>query len=132
MAELSTVKSAEIIYNVVHPATDEVIGVIVTLISINDERMKKIKRQIIDRRMKLEARGKHMSAEDVEENGNNLTFSAMTGWSWEKDADGDAALFHGKKPEFTRENVMQVFNELPWFKDQLDAKISETKDFFVK
>lgn len=132
MADLSTIKPAEIMLKIKHPATGRYIGVTVTVMSMFDERLKGVVRQIQDQRLRLEARGKHFKSEDIEDNGTEIAFRAMTGWVWEKDEDGEDATFHGKVPEFTKPVVKQVFTELPWFKNQIDVAISEEKDFFQR
>ena len=65
----SLTPASEILINIKHPATGEPIGVTVSIMSIDDERMKPIKRQIQDRKLKLEQRGKNFKAEEIEENG---------------------------------------------------------------
>lgn len=130
MAELSSIKPSEILLKILHPATGKYIGVTVSLMSITDERMKPVLNHIRNEKLRLEARGKNFKAEQIDENGVDIAFRAMTGWVWEKDDDGDDATFHGKKPEYTPANIKAVLAELPWFKSQIDTKISEEKDFF--
>jgi len=127
MTDISAIKSAERMVEIVHPATKEPLEIRVTLMSLDDERMKKIKRSITDRRLHLEARGKHFKADEIEDNRNALAFSAMTGWEWY----GKDVSFKGKKPDFNRASVYAVFDELNWFRDQIETEISETKDFFA-
>lgn len=124
--DISVIKSSERIIEILHPASKEPLGIRVTLMSLDDERMKKIKRSILDRRLHLEARAKHFKAEEIEDNRNALIFSAMTGWEFY----GEDATFKGEKPVFNRKNVYAVFDELEWFRDQLDEEIGDTKAFF--
>lgn len=132
MADLSTVKPETVLHTINYPGTLRSTGVTVELMSLDDERMKKIKRAIIDKRQKLDQRGKTFSAEDIDSNSAELCFNAMLGWTWGKDEDGDEAVFHGEKPAFNRASVMAVFAELPWFKEQIDIKIGERESFFSK
>ncbi|AHJ10712.1 hypothetical protein P106B_29 [Rhizobium phage vB_RglS_P106B] len=132
MADLSQLKPAEIILKIKHPATGRLTGVTVTIMSMFDERMKSFVRQIQDQRLRLEARGKHFKSEEIEDNGIELAFRAMTDWHWGTDEDGEEATFKGKKPEFDKATVKQVLTELPWFKNQIDVAISEEKDFFQR
>ena len=125
--DISGIKSSERIIEMMHPATKELLGIRVSLMSLDDPRMKKIKRKITDDRLHLEARGKHFKAEQIDDNRNALTFGAMTGWDWY----GQDVTFKGQKPEFNRANVYSVFDELTWFRDQLDEEIGETKAFFA-
>lgn len=138
--EISSFKPSERVIEMMSPTRNPVrIGVRVSLISIADPRMKKIKRKIQDRKLYLEARGKNFKADEIEENRSDITFEAMTGWEWYKidkdgneSADGEQATFHGKVPAFNRVEVYAVFDELSWFRDQIDEAIGEEKDFFVQ
>lgn len=127
MTDISAIKTVERVVEITHPATKEPLGIRVSLMSIDDPRMKKLKRQITDRRLQLEARGKHFKADDIDENRNALAFSAMTGWEWY----GKDVSFKGNKPAFDRVSVYAVFDELTWFRDHIETEISETKDFFA-
>lgn len=140
--DISNIKTTERVLEILHPATKEQLGIRVTLMSLDDDRMKKTKRQITDRRLHLEARGKHFKADEIDDNRNNIAFGAMTGWEWyeqkeQKDANGKIVLpfreqpkFNGKVPDFNRANVSAVFDQLSWFREQIEEAISETKDFF--
>lgn len=123
--DISEIKTSERIIEIVHPKTNELIGVRVTIMGLNDPRLKKIKRKITDERLRLDARNKNFKADDIEENTYAIVFGAMTGWDWYGDVD-----FKGKKPEFNRASVIQVFEELPWFLTQIDEAIGDEKAFF--
>lgn len=124
--DISGIKSSERIFQIKHPASGEDLGISISLMSYDDARMKKIRRRILDRRLHLDARGKHIKAEEIDENSNELCFSAMTGWDWSGDAN-----FRGKKPEFNRVAVFEVFQDLPWFRDQIDEALGDEKSFFA-
>lgn len=138
--DISVFKPSERVIEIVSPNRNAVnLGIRVSLMSIADERMKKIKRKIQDRKLHLEARGKNFKADEIEDNRNDITFEAMTGWEWykiDKDgnetADGEQATFLGKVPQFTRRDVYAVFDALSWFRDQIDEAIGEEKDFFAQ
>lgn len=139
MADLSTIKPVERMVEILHPNTDKPVGLRVTLMSMLDPRMKKLKRQLQDERNKRAQRGKIFKAEETEENQNKLVFAAMTGWFWynptgkkgDEGFDDEADLnFHGKKPEFNQKNVYDVFNELEWVVNQLVDAIDDEKAFF--
>lgn len=123
--DISEIKGSELVHRMVHPGNGEDLGIIVTLVSLDDDRVKKIRRRVTDRRLHLEARGKSFKAEELDENMNNVVFACMTGWTWEGEA-----TFHGKKPEFNFHTVNAVFNELPWFLTQLRDRLNEETDFY--
>jgi len=111
---------------ITHPGTEEPLNITVSVLSISDPAMKKIKRKIQDERLTLERKGKNFKSDEIEENRNILTLSAMTGWKWGKDAK-----FNGEVPEFNRKNVLSVFEELPWFRDQVEEAVSDESAFFT-
>lgn len=128
--ELATVKPNEATLEIVHPGNGEKLGITVTLRSLDDEAMKSTKRKIQDAAIALQKKGKLFSSEEIDNNQNTLLFNAMTGWVWGKDENGEEVTFNGAKPAFTQTNVLRVFNELPWFRDQISEKVGETKSFF--
>lgn len=130
MADLSSIKSGDRTIDIFHPGTKQFIGVKVSLVSLDDDRLTSVKRKITDRRLYLEARGKPFKAEEIDENMNNLIFTAMTGWVWGKDANGDPALWEGKVPDFDRRTVYDVFTKASWFRKQINEEIGETESFF--
>lgn len=142
MVDISAIKPSERVLELHHPADEtQLLGIRVSLVSINDPRMKKLKRRIQDEKARLERAGKILKAEDIEENADELLFNAMTGWQWynptgEKgDADYDENAmpeFKGKQPEFNRANVLAILREpgAEWFAEQISAAISDEKSFF--
>lgn len=139
MSDLTQIVPTDRSIEILHPATGETLGVRVGLVSIDDDRLTKVKRAITDRRIHLDARGKSFKAEEIEDNRNQILFTAMTGWDWynptgkegDKDYDADAMPdFNGDVPDFNRKNVMDVFAKLPWFADQINEAIGDTRAFF--
>src|SRR6185437_11897261 len=106
MSDISAYKPSERTIEIVSPGRNpQKIGVRVSLMSIADERMKGIKRRITDRKLFLDARGKHFKSVELEENSDDVSFEAMTGWEWYKvdkngneSADGEQTTFHGSVP----------------------------------
>lgn len=137
MTDIANIKPVERVVDILHPATKELLGVRVSLVSFDDERMKRVKRNITDRRLSLDAKGKNFKAEEMEDNTNSLLFSAMTGWEWYEVVDdkgrvtAEQPTFNGEVPPFNRGKVIQVFTELPWFRFQIDEAIGDDQAFFV-
>jgi hypothetical protein len=123
--DLANLKPVERIIDIVHPSTGEKIGVSVTVLSINDEKMAAAKRRIQNKKLELDRRGKTFKADDLEENEMELLTTAITGWNWEGDVD-----FHGEKPAFNEKNVKAVLKELTWFKEQIMEAVGDEKAFF--
>lgn len=137
--DISGVLPGERIVEIKHPGTAEPIGIRVTVCSIDDDRLRDLKRRITDERFKLEARGKTMKAEDIEANAQKLIFTASRGWEWYNPTgkEGDPGYdpdampdFKGEVPDFNQRNFYAVITTLPWFSQQLHEAVGETKDFF--
>jgi len=124
--DIKDLKPVERVIEIVHPVTGENIGIKVSLLSLKDERMKRIKRKLVDERLMLESKGKTLKSEDIERNGDVLLFNAMTGWEWYGDI-----TFNGEKPAFNRKNVMEILDQLVFFKDQLEEAINDEQAFFT-
>lgn len=123
--DISTLKPSERVVEILNPATGEELGIKVSVLSVNDPELKRIKRKFTDERLRLESKGKTFKAVDIESNEDELLFSAMKGWVWEKDTS-----FKGEKPDFNRKNVFAVFEELPWFRTQVAVAVGEEEAFF--
>lgn len=137
--DLSQIKPSERTIEIEHPASGQPIGVRVTLLSIDDDRMKRIKRNITDESLKLQAKGKAFKAEELERNTNTLMFTGTTGWEWYNPtgAEGDDGYdadampsFEGEVPTYNQKNFLAVTGALPWFGTQIQEAIGETKAFF--
>lgn len=138
--ELFDIKPSERVIEIVSPAADKnPIGIRVTIVHIDDDRLKKLKRSIQDERIRLETKGKFLKTETIENNLNELTYAAMTGWEWynptgkkgDKGFDENAALtIDGKVPPFDKKNVFQIFDKLPWFLEQVSREIGDQEAFF--
>lgn len=129
--DLNTLKPTERFVEIEHPKTGLPIGIKVSIVSINDDRMKRVKRKIQDERIRLESRGKGFKSEEIEDNRLILCFTAMTGWEWGKNPSTDEDVtFNGSKPEFNMKNVREVFSALPWFQTQVEEAISDEAAFF--
>ena len=126
MVDLSTIKPNDRTIEITNPGTGENLGVRVTVMSYDDDRLKRIRRQLTDKRFADDQKRKPLKSEQVEENGNMLLFSAMTGWEWYDDA-----TFSGDVPDFNRKNVFAVFDALPWFRAQVDTAVADEEAFFI-
>lgn len=145
--DLAEITPVEEILEIVHPRSNAMVGIKVSLRSLDDPAMKKVKLKIQNDEKNLSRRGKAFTAEQEEANTNLLAFTAMSGWTWTgittvqpaRTVDGieipavthfEDALFHGDKPAFNVANVYKVFAEITWFRDQIVEKIGDTKSFF--
>lgn len=137
--DLATIKPSERVIEILHPATELPVGIRVSLLSIEDDRMKAIRRQITDNSLKMQAKNKAFKAEELERNQNMLMFTGTTGWEWynpsgdkdDKGHDPDAMPdFNGEVPAYNQKNFLAVAGDLYWFADQVQEGIGDTKAFF--
>lgn len=138
--DIGNIKPTERTVEIKHPGTGQPLGVRVTVMSINDDRLSRQKRAFRDEANRLASKGKYMKADQEEENSNMLLFAATTGWTWynptgeEGDAGYDADAmpqFNGGQPEYNQRNFFEVVRNLPWFGAQLIAEIDDEKGFFT-
>lgn len=137
--DLAKIKPSDRTIEILHPATELPIGLRVTLLSIEDDSMKAIRRQITDNSLKLQAKGKAFKADELERNQHMLMFKATTGWEWYNPtgAEGDSGYdpdampdFNGEQPAYNQKNFLDLATELYWFTEQVQEAIGETKAFF--
>ena len=140
MADISSIKPVERSIEIKDPASGNLLGIRVTVMSIEDDRLKRIKRDITDESLRLQSRQKRFKMADIEANENRILFAASLGWEWynptgkegDDGYDPDAMPeFHGEVPEYNQKNFMAVIKELSWFAGQLRNEIDEEKAFFV-
>lgn len=132
MPDLANMKPTERRIDLKSPHNDQFkIGVCVTMMSLDDDRLKVLRRSFQDEANKKAQRGKFVPAEQTDENLTRLIIAAMTGWDWGKDDNDEDAVFNGTKPEFKESKIREVFNTIGWFRDQLNEELGDTKAFFT-
>lgn len=141
MVDLATMKPTERSIEIIDPSTELPVGIRVDLVSIDDERLTKIKRGITDAQNKLAQRGKYFKSDELEANTHRLIFEAMLDWHWYNPTgkEGDEKFdpeamptYNGKVPDFTQRNVYEILENLTWFKKQIIEEIEDEKAFFTK
>jgi len=123
--DLNDLKPSERTLEILSPKTGLEVGIRIFLCSLEDEKLKKLKRKIRDQQIHLEQRGKGFKSEEIEENAKALIFAAMTGWEWY----GDITL-DGKVPEFNQKNVYYVLDEFYFFRKQIEEAFGDEASFF--
>lgn len=140
MTDITQLQLPERTLEIIHPGTNQPFGIRVTLMHINDERLAAVKRNILDRRLYLEARGKTFKATEIDENELNILFTGMVGWEWYNPTgvEGDKGFdpsrqpsFEGDEhPSFNRPTVASLMTKVAWFKTQINEAMGELKEFF--
>lgn len=138
--ELTALKPTERSIEIISPATGQPLGVRVRVVSLEDERLERVKRQINDEALRLQGKGKSFKAHEVERNAKTIMFTGTLGWEWynptgaegDEGYDADATpTYKGEIPAFNQKNFTDIVTELPWFGEQVSEAIGETKSFFA-
>lgn len=140
MTELAALVPVERKLEILHPVTDSPLGVRIALISVDDDRLKKLRRAFVDKDQGLAAKKRNYrpSAEELESRFEQIAFTACQGWHWYNPtgSEGDEGYsaeamptFDGEVPEFNMRNFQAVTRRLEWFKAQINEALEETKDF---
>ena len=109
---------------ILHPKTEEPVGIRVTLLPISDPSLQRLRRQIQDERNRQAAKGKFIKAEEQDDFSIRIATTAIQSWEWYN------ATFHGEQPTLNVKNVRRVCEELPWFLEQIDEAVGDVKAFF--
>lgn len=122
MTELTNIVAAERRLPILHPASEEPVGLVLFLLPDTHEQVKAAGRKAINERMSH--RGK-VTAEQLESNRLKMLCASVGGWEWE-----GGASFHNEKPDFSEQSLRQVFKELPWVAEQADLALANRAEFF--
>lgn len=129
MADIAGIKSTDEIVDLLHPGTKEPIGLRITVMSVNDDRMKRIRDRIANDGLKREAKGRNWKADEIRDNRIELLVSATLEWEWYTPEGGEPGSFNGEQLEFNMKNARTVY-ELWWVRDQIEEKVGDTEAFF--
>jgi len=130
--DLSTIKPTTQTVEILHPATKEPIGLRIELVSLEDDKMKATIRANKNKALARDKSGRTLKAEEFEATSNETVLKAMQSWEWYAPEGSESATnWRGdESPAMNLKVVTEIFDELPWIKDQLMEKLSETESFF--
>lgn len=122
MTELTNIVAEARRLDIVHPATQEPVGLVLILLPDSHPQVKAAARKAINDR--INHRGK-VGAEQIEASRISMLCASLGGWEWQAEL-----TFHGEKPEFSPQTLQQLLKELPWVGEQADAALSDRAEFF--
>ena len=128
MVDISTIATAPRIVEILHPVTEQPVGVLVTLLPQDDPRVRAERNRIQDVMLVLRQKGKQITQAQIERNTINLLKASIESWDWSQ----STIAFNGGRPEFTPQNVEAVLTQVTWFRDQIDEELGDEKAFFPK
>ncbi|NMT33327.1 hypothetical protein HGQ62_01530 [Stenotrophomonas maltophilia] len=122
MTELTYIVAAERRLDILHPASQEPVGLVLILLPDSHPQVKTAARKSINDRINY--RGK-VGAEQIEASRISMLCASIGGWEWQGEL-----TFHGSKPEFTPQTLQQLLKELPWVGEQVDVALTDRAEFF--
>lgn len=122
MTELTNIVAAERRLDIVHPATDEPVGLVLILLPDSHPQVKAAARKSLNESI---SRRSKATAEQIEANRISMVAASVGGWEWQGEL-----TFHGEKPEFTQQTLQQLLKELPWVGEQVDVALTDRAEFF--
>ena len=120
-----------------HPATNEDLGIFITVLGKDSDTFQKISRQQnkkrMDRMSKNGFRAGKVSAPSQEElDADNLEILASCSVSWrtvEGDEESETILFNGEALAFSISAAKKLYSARPWIKEQIDIAIGDRANF---
>jgi hypothetical protein len=119
--DLANIKPVEKEYEVVHPATDEPTGLVLTLACVHDERVKAGIREANDWLLK---KGKDATKADEDEHDNRIAAAYIVDVRFERDA-----VWNGKTPAYSKSLALEIASN-PAIKQQMIKETARIKDFY--
>jgi hypothetical protein len=130
MADLSQIVASGRQIEIYYPNTTTPIGVRIDMVSLQDPRLLKLQRRMLDNRLQMEKRGKVFGADEITTNLNELLFTSCVSWDWYTPEGGTPATFKDAVPDLNRKNLFEIFDTLPWFREQMNEALGDTEAFF--
>lgn len=127
LANIDTVKGANEGFDVqiYHPATNEDLGIVITVIGKDSDEFQKITREQTKRRMQKATKGGFRNVtipvEELEEDSLKLLAACTKSWK--------GVVENGKAIECTKENAMAIYEKYPWIREQVDTAIGDRANF---
>lgn len=122
MTELTNIVAAARRLDIVHPATEEPVGLVLILLPDSHPQVKAAARKSINDRINY--RGK-VGAEQIEASRISMLCASIGGWEWQGEL-----TFHGEKPAFQEQVLRDLLKELPWVGEQVDVALTDRAEFF--
>lgn len=122
MTELTNIVAAERRLDIVHPATEEPVGLVLLLLPDSHPQVKAAARKSLNESI---SRRNKATAEQIEANRISMLCASIGGWEWQGEL-----TFHGDKPEFNQQALQQLLKELPWVGEQVDVALTDRAEFF--
>ena len=138
LGDIDTVKAANegVEVELYHPATNEDLGIVITILGRDSDIFQKITRQQNKKRMDRMSKSGFRSGklapspEEVEADGLELLSECTICWvTTDEEGARDTIPLEGEELPFSIENVKRVYSRFPWIKEQIDVAIGDRANF---
>ena len=112
---------------IIHPNTEEPIGIVFLLMPMSDPKIKAVIHTI--RARMLRKRKQRFTPVEEDQNLIDIMVACVCGIKWKGDAN-----WNGKKPKFTEELAREIIepDSSDWIREQLTDHVGDTAHFFTK
>lgn len=121
--------------DILHPKTNERIGITFRVAGMDSARMRKARQSVSAARLKT-GKLNAMTAEQLEEEGLLYIVAACMNWKWDPEVPATettpaipATTLDGVVPEFNEKNVKAFLQRFPFARAQLDAIVGDRAGF---
>jgi len=139
LGDIDTVEAANGGFEVelYHPATNEDLGIFITILGKDSDTFQKISRQQNKKRMERMSKngfraGKVTAPSQEEIDADNLEMITACSISWrtsEEDEEKATILFNGEDLPFSIGAAKKLYSARPWIKEQIDIAIGDRANF---
>lgn len=121
--DLSKIVNSEQLFTLelLHPTTDEPIGVTFQIRSMDSAPAKAVQRKIIDETYKRRRANKTIKAKETVTNECQKAAARIAGWDWSENE------YNGSIPQYSEEKALEILTERDWIFTQIleaDNKLS--------
>lgn len=132
LAALDTVKGSNAGFEVsiYNPATNEDLGLFITVLGRDSDEFQKVSRAQQKKRMEKMSKGGFRNAnvpiESVEADGIQLLAAVTISW---RHGDKQTVTLDGKELACTKDNAATLYERFPWIKEQVDTAVGDRANF---
>lgn len=121
LATLDTSNAQEegIDVTILHPKTDEPLGITIRIAGVDSDRAKRARREILDRRIRKRKRS--FTAKEIEEDELQQLAAQTISWS--------GVIIDGREVPLSADNAIALYKRFPFIKRQVDAEAGDIAGF---
>ena len=129
--DIALIKPVDRKVKILHPATKEEIGIVVTIMSPRDKRLDGLRNQQAQKQLNLQTKNKSQKVDDLKSDRRKILFAAITHWEWGVDANGEANSFNGESPSNITPLILKEIDDsdAAFIIEQIDDAFGEWESF---